>query len=130
MSDKAVFVLKNLCTYILLLALTAQSLHTGILVVEYRVHLAQYLAKCANRDRPELHCDGQCLLMQKVREKEENEAQKNLTAPEYNTFYEHQECTVFGLCPPDGQSIGKPFPPCLTGYGFDYNHSVFRPPIA
>jgi len=130
MLNKAVFVLKNLCTYILLLALTAQSLHTGILLVEYRVRLPEYLAKCANRGRPELHCDGQCLLMQKVREKEESEAQKNLTAHEYNTFYMHQERTVFGLCPPDGQSIGKPFPSCLTAYGFDYSHSVFRPPIA
>ncbi|HET6541204.1 MAG TPA: hypothetical protein VFG46_12005 [Chryseolinea sp.] len=36
-------------------------------LVEYYLKTEVYLEKCANKKRPELHCNGQCILMQKMR---------------------------------------------------------------
>lgn len=36
-------------------------------VVEYYVQLEEYKIKCENRTRPSLHCDGQCILMKKIK---------------------------------------------------------------
>jgi hypothetical protein len=36
-------------------------------LVEYYLKMEVYLEKCANKKRPELKCNGQCILMQKMK---------------------------------------------------------------
>lgn len=36
-------------------------------LIEYYVKLDVYLKNCVNREKPELHCNGQCILMQKLK---------------------------------------------------------------
>lgn len=36
-------------------------------LVEYYVKLEQYKQACINKERPQLHCNGQCILMQRLR---------------------------------------------------------------
>lgn len=36
-------------------------------LIEYYAKMEVYLEKCANKKRPELHCNGQCILMQKLK---------------------------------------------------------------
>jgi hypothetical protein len=36
-------------------------------LVEYYLKMEVYLERCANKKRPELHCNGQCILMQKMK---------------------------------------------------------------
>jgi len=121
--------LKTICTYVLLFALTLQSLHSSFLLAEYRVRLPEYLAKCINRDRPAMHCDGQCLLMQKVKEAEKGDSQKNLPAHAFSTLYVHQERLIF-VPHIYVQSGEKPFSPYRMGRGTDHHAAVFHPPIA
>ena len=35
-------------------------------LIEYYSKMEIYLANCTNKKRPELHCNGQCILMQKL----------------------------------------------------------------
>jgi len=35
--------------------------------LEYMVRLEEYKARCINKAKPEMHCNGKCVLMQKLR---------------------------------------------------------------
>lgn len=100
------------------------------MVIEYRFHLPEYLAKCINRDQPQLHCDGQCILMQKINDKEQGEASKNLVAYEYSSLYLHKEYSLLSMQRPVEASGQDQFSPYLIGYNFQHLHTVFRPPVA
>ncbi len=36
-------------------------------LVEYYVKLEEYKLNCINKAKPELHCDGKCILMQRIK---------------------------------------------------------------
>src|SRR3546814_3580685 len=82
-------ILIRFCAYILFAALTLQSFYRSIMTVEYQIHLPAYIAKCINKDQPQLHCNGQCALMKKIEDKEDKEAKKNLVVYEYSSLYVH-----------------------------------------
>jgi hypothetical protein len=50
-------------------------------VVDYYVQLEQYKEKCVNKSRPELHCDGSCLLAQKLKAMDEEQGQPVAPTP-------------------------------------------------
>lgn len=120
----------RICAYILLIALTLQSLYRSIMTVEYQIHLSEYIAACINKDKPQLHCDGQCVLMQKIAEKEKKDAKKHLIVYEYNIHYVLKERAEFTLNPPTRDINTKLLSPYLVHYSFAYEAPIFRPPIA
>lgn len=44
---------------------TAWALH-------YQLNRAAYIARCINKDKPTLHCEGKCAFMQQLREREKS----------------------------------------------------------
>lgn len=116
--------------YTLLFALTLQSFYRCVMTIEYQLHLPEYLAKCINQDRPELHCNGQCVLMQKIKEKEQKETKKNLLVYEYSALYMHRESTTFDWCAQQEENTAQHETPYLSGYVFQYATGLFRPPLA
>lgn len=107
-----------------------QSFYRTIMTMEYQIHLPEYLAKCINREQPQLHCNGQCILMQKIKEKEKQEDKKNLTVYEYSSLYVNKENTAFIPYIVKEQPEKIHFSRYLKNYNFEYNITVFRPPIA
>ncbi|MEC3879496.1 hypothetical protein [Parapedobacter sp. 10938] len=118
------------CAYILFVALTLQSFYRSIMAVEYQIHLPDYIAKCINKDKPQLHCDGQCVLMKKIEEKEDKEAKKNVVLYEYSSLYVHNGRIALTLPQPREVIDQNHFSPYLIDYGFNYHTAVFRPPIS
>jgi len=101
------------------------------MTVDYQLNLPEYLAKCINKDKPQIHCNGQCVLMKKIREKEKEETKKNLVMYEYNSLYTHQGNIVYRLYQPkEGEAHSSFFPPYLIDYKFNHHTSLFRPPIS
>ncbi len=100
------------------------------MTIEYQIHLPEYIAKCINKDRPQLHCNGQCVLMKKIEEKEEKDAKKSLVVYEYSSLYTHNSHFVLTMHPLQEEINQNHFPPYLTDYRFDYNTPIFRPPIS
>jgi hypothetical protein len=98
------------------------------MAVDYQINLSDYIAMCINKDKPQLHCDGQCVLMKKIREKEKEETKKNLVIYEYGVHYVHKEQTAFNMYQPNEEFIEKAFYPYLIDYRFNYNSPIFRPP--
>lgn len=97
--------------------------------MEYQINLPEYLSKCINKDKPELHCNGKCVLMEKIKEKEQKEANKNLVAYEYSALYVHKEQTVFTMYQPNEETYESHLLPYLNNYRFQYNTAIFRPPV-
>lgn len=118
------------CAYILLVALTLQSFYRSIMAVEYQIHLPEYLAKCINKDQPQLHCNGQCVLMKKIKDKEKEETKKNLVVYEYSALYMHTENTISTTYQLNEEANESHFSPYLIDYRFNYNTPIFRPPIS
>lgn len=115
---------------VLLVALTLQSFYRSVMTLDYQIHLPEYLAKCINKDRPALHCNGQCVLMKRIKEKEKQETKKNMVVYEYSALYLHKEHTVFVSYPSYEEIANQSFPHYTADYLFDYTNTVFRPPIA
>lgn len=122
--------LKSICTYILLIALTLQSFYRSVMVLEYEIHLPDYIAQCINKDRPQIHCNGQCVFMKKIREEEQKETKKNLQMYERNALYMHKERVLFTMHLPEEDHAVNHFLPYLTDYRFNFTTAVFRPPIS
>jgi len=100
------------------------------MAMEYQIHLPEYLAKCINKDRPQLHCDGQCVLMKKINEKEKEETKKNLVVYDYSSLYIHKERTAYTVYQANNEIGPKHCSFYRIDYLFDYNTSVFHPPLS
>lgn len=98
--------------------------------MEYQIHLPEYIARCINKDKPELHCNGQCILMEKIREKEKEESKQNLLVYEYSSLYVHKEYAIFTMLQPAEDAQEEPTMSYRVDYHFDYNTPIFRPPIS
>lgn len=77
--------------------------------MDYQIHLPNYIAQCINTDKPELHCDGQCVLMGKTGEKKEGEATKNLVVYEYSGHYVIKEKTLLTFTHQMRKCLKEPF---------------------
>jgi len=64
---------KKISAFVLLLAFMASTFNQASLVFGYYLNKAAYIQKCENKYRPELNCNGQCLLMKKLKQQEQNE---------------------------------------------------------
>ena len=58
-------------------------------LVEYYLKMEVYLEKCANKKRPELHCNGQCILMQKLRTMNTESQDQSRPAPAKVNFEDY-----------------------------------------
>lgn len=97
--------MKQVITYTLIFALTIQFFWGSGLLVDYYVNSEVYKENCQNKNRPELNCDGKCILAQKLLNSQKDEGEDTFWSPvsfEYlvafsqidlnNTFYtyDHQ----------------------------------------
>src|SRR5699024_8196717 len=114
---------------ILLLSLTLQSFYYNIMAMEYQFYLPEYLSKCVNIDETSFQCDGQCALIEKIKDSEERQGQKNLLIYEYNTFYLHKEDCQFRIDRTVEIPHKRVFSAYRVVYSFNFVHSLFRPPI-
>lgn len=58
--------MKYLITYILLTTTLMHLFYSSGYLLDYYVNTDFYLENCENKNRPELNCDGQCILAKKM----------------------------------------------------------------
>ncbi len=108
-----------------------QSFYRNIAMLDYEINFSDYLAKCVNKSRPQLHCNGQCVLMKKIKAQEDEEKKKVLIALEANALYFHQESQdVLRFDVPESIIFLKANAFYVNHYQFNFNSAVFRPPLA
>jgi hypothetical protein len=88
-----------------------------ILIVDYYNNTASYAINCINKARPNLHCEGKCQLMKKLKEveKKEQENSERKTAYKYTKLIAsdplkntHQLYAIITEFIPSPFLIGKP----------------------
>lgn len=62
----------NLFIICILFGILAQSSLRSAWVVYYYANKIEYVQQCINRDKPELHCDGKCALLNDMKAAEEH----------------------------------------------------------
>ena len=70
--------LKRLLSTLLLVAVLLQMCSTIAVVVSFKInqdYIATYL--CVNRDKPTLHCNGKCVLMQRMQDQIDDRQDQN-----------------------------------------------------
>lgn len=111
------------------MALTMQSFYRGIMALDYQIHLPAYLAKCINKEKPQLHCNGQCALMQQIRDREQKDAKSKLANYEFSALYLHKEQILLPSFVPTESCESNPvfqYIPLIIAQESD---PIFRPPI-
>jgi hypothetical protein len=64
---------KKIASAILLFAFFGQTFNQGFYYISYLINKAEYVKKCENKSRPQMNCNGQCLLMKRIKQQEKNE---------------------------------------------------------
>lgn len=92
----------------------------------------KYIAEnlCINKSRPWMHCNGQCYLMKKMRQAQDNEkkqaARDNLSRLEISFF--QQPSDLIFLPPAILERNKSAFPLYTYQYTSSYITTIFRPP--
>ena len=70
--------MKLITTILLMTLLLVQTFSKCIVILDFELN-QKYISKnlCENRFRPQLHCNGNCVLMKKLRAEQEQQTQKN-----------------------------------------------------
>ena len=100
-------------------------------LVEYYLKMEVYLEKCANKKRPELHCNGQCILMQKMRTMNTESQDQSRPAPAKINFEDYPVGFVEELPGVKSIAFGLSNPLNISpqiALSSAYKTAVFHPP--
>ena len=125
--------LKTPIAFLLLVALTYQCLGSLGVFAWYEVNRDFIAANwCVNRDKPMLHCDGKCILAQKLRKLDESGHQKDshdtsgIQKPEVPAL-----TAQYHIVAPAGTArrAEQSIPKLSSRYSFLPDTDIFHPPI-
>jgi predicted metallo-beta-lactamase superfamily hydrolase len=128
---------KNITVTLMLLTMLAQTFSTLVVIGHYEMNRRYYAeVLCENKNRPELACEGKCVLMQKlnhnIEQKQErnNQSLQNFISQDFNwVFYEPKS---IGFRTPFVSEIEQNIS-CYSLKNFIPQHhamGLLRPPIA
>ena len=124
--------MKNVLVYILLVATLLPLVSSWGTIAYYHVN-KDYIARvlCENRDKPELHCDGQCYLAKKLKTQQDRRDEETIewvqNMPLFQLFCDTHP--VFSFAPlADCQPQRCAFTYLLAVYAAPLA-SVFQPPV-
>lgn len=101
-------------------------------VADYYVNTAKYAKNCVNKARPQLHCNGQCQLMKKLKALEEKEKKNPEQKPENKSEGPLSSKTFYGSIVLPEPEI-KPDVKCPVhpnSKTVDRSFDIFHPPRA
>ncbi len=124
--------LRGLITYFLLFSTLSVSLAPAFIVAGFELN-RDYIATtlCINRDKPQLHCNGKCYLMKKLKAAEENERKEN-TRLKIETFSGYFNTKTFTTLKTQFFLVSdfKPVDSYINFYVNNVSGAIFKPPTA
>ncbi len=118
---------KRMTALILTVIFFIQMFNRSFIVVNYYTHAKTYAAVCENQDKPQVHCNGRCQLMKKLKQ-EDNKDQQNP-----NRKADHRDEVLFAqLFSLSLQNVVLSseisYPHLLITFPADRNSGIFHPP--
>jgi len=123
-------VLQKLVATILIFAFFGQSFNQYWYYLDYLVEKKEYVKRCENKALPQLHCNGKCQLMKKIREQQEKDRGP---APELKLAAKSDlisPSVAFNLAPLKTKEATRIFLARTIGAPVDRPSGLFRPPDA
>lgn len=130
--------MKQVYSIAMLLAIFVQVAMKPAVMLRWKIDQETITVKyCENKDRPMLHCDGQCYLAKQLRKLESEEQKERAKHPFPGQKLKLVEIdlacpllTVFGFSAPLQEDERTAFPAVPMQYRFDFNDNCFHPPQA
>lgn len=123
-----IILVKQVVSIVLLIAFITVSFSKVILVGYYELNKKQITEQfCVNKDKPQMHCCGKCMLKKKLAEQEQ---QKSPVVPDLKNEIQlfHSPLTINIVTDlSNGINISSPY---TFVYQTGVNGSVFHPPCA
>ena len=124
--------LRRLITYFLLFSILSVSLAPAFIVAGFELN-RDYIGTtlCINRDKPQLHCNGKCYLMKKLKAAEENERKEN-TRLKMENFSGYFDINTFTTLKTRFFMVSdfKPVIRYTSFYISRVSGSIFKPPMS
>jgi hypothetical protein len=116
---------------ILLVLVMTQSFSHWFVVLAFNIN-KDYIAKnlCENRYRPRMHCNGNCVLMKKLKEKEKEEQNQPAAKSEISLIVLSSKTYFANTLPPVQALTNTVFPESLSVKTVDRSFAFFHPPQA
>lgn len=124
--------MRRICSILLLLCILGQASVRTLLVLHYLLDKSEYLSKCENKSRPNLHCDGKCYLKKQMGDT--GDPSKAPRLPEQ--FRQIRDIQLYFESPTsftiyrDVDQEKLALPPFLFSIPISASSRVFRPPTS
>ena len=113
---------------LILAAFALQSFNRAFIVVDYFANTTSFLKKCENKARPQMHCNGKCVMLKKLKEAEKQEQQAPERKWQFQTELFSQQ-SFLSSAESDLISVSNFIYPRIRSFVTDgFNRAVFHPP--
>lgn len=121
--------LKRIITIIFLLPMLVQTFSRAIIVFDYYTNAGIYAKNCENKAIPQMHCNGKCQMMQKLKKEEKKDEQnperKSETKSETYLSSKSFFTTIISIA---GTAGTITYPGFTSGSEIKMPRSLFHPP--
>lgn len=114
---------------VLLIAFVLQSFSQVLIMGDYLINIQDYIASCVNKDKPEMHCNGQCQMAEKMQEENNNDKNNPQTNLEISVVYFVADFYAPEISAPISYDKEKKFPVFQESATFRQPQGILRPPI-
>jgi hypothetical protein len=131
--DAETIYVRTITLYILILATLLPTVSPWGTIAQYQLN-KDYIARvlCENRDRPELHCNGQCYLAKRLKAQQDKQDKETTERVQHTPFIQLyvEAGAVFVFTPASSQLTGACLFTYLFAIVFRPLDGLFRPPRA
>ncbi len=120
--------MRGMFSSILLLCFAVHLFYSSGFLLDYYINMDVYQANCENRDRPELNCEGKCILAQKIAAAQQQEGTDDTFNPipvNFEFYFSAHEVTLNE--PVTYEVIHRSV--WSNVYTHDHFHQLLKPPI-
>jgi hypothetical protein len=119
---------KQLTAALMILAFTSSIFCRSVILVDYYANTAAYAARCINKARAAMHCNGKCQMMKKLEQEEKNNGDQEKKSDNKSELIfvdlERRLSLDLFFC------ASPAWPPTDVLKPIDKNYLFFRPPVA
>lgn len=121
--------IKQLTVILLMSAFMLQSMSKALVIVGYYSNKASYAKNCENKKRPQLHCNGKCQMMKKLKQ-EQKQDEANPERKLENKFETISSQSYLNIEFTSLQYVKISFASFNSGQPVNRSYGIFHPPCA